>query len=39
EVYINRLRKKIDRAGFTPLIQTRRGSGYYLGVTSPPGEG
>lgn len=34
EVYINRLRKKIDRAGLTPLIQTRRGSGYYLGVTS-----
>jgi two-component system copper resistance phosphate regulon response regulator CusR len=39
EVYINRLRKKIDRAGFTPLIQTRRGSGYYLGVTSAGGEG
>jgi DNA-binding response OmpR family regulator len=39
EVYINRLRKKIDRSGFTPLIQTRRGSGYYLGVTSPGGEG
>jgi two-component system copper resistance phosphate regulon response regulator CusR len=39
EVYINRLRKKIDRAGFTPLIQTRRGSGYYLGVTSSGGEG
>ena len=34
EVYINRLRKKIDRAGVTPLIQTRRGSGYYLGLTS-----
>lgn len=32
EVYINRLRKKIDRVGFRPLIQTRRGSGYYLGV-------
>ena len=36
EVYINRLRKKIDRTGATPLIQTRRGSGYYLGVTSSP---
>jgi two-component system copper resistance phosphate regulon response regulator CusR len=32
EVYINRLRKKIDPAGATPLIQTRRGAGYYLGV-------
>jgi two-component system copper resistance phosphate regulon response regulator CusR len=39
EVYINRLRKKIDRSGFTPLIQTRRGSGYYLGVNSAPGGG
>lgn len=39
EVYINRLRKKIDRAGLRPLIQTRRGSGYYLGVTSEPPAG
>ena len=41
EVYINRLRKKIDRAGVAPVIQTRRGSGYYLGLTSPTlgGEG
>lgn len=39
EVYINRLRKKIDRTGPTPLIQTRRGSGYYLGVTSAPHSG
>ena len=41
EVYINRLRKKIDREGFTPLIQTRRGSGYYLGLapTLAGGEG
>lgn len=39
EVYINRLRKKIDRAGTTPLIQTRRGSGYYLGVTAAPSAG
>jgi two-component system copper resistance phosphate regulon response regulator CusR len=48
EVYINRLRKKIDVTGSRPLIQTRRGAGYYLGVTSlkpfasvegkPPGE-
>ena len=30
EVYINRLRKKIDVAGATPLIRNRRGSGYVL---------
>jgi DNA-binding response OmpR family regulator len=35
EVYINRLRKKIDTTGVSPLIQTRRGAGYYLGVASP----
>ncbi|MDQ2768738.1 MAG: response regulator transcription factor [Gemmatimonadota bacterium] len=34
EVYINRLRKKIDRPGSKPLIHTRRGSGYYLAVTA-----
>ena len=32
EVYINRLRKKVDDAGGTPLIHTRRGAGYLLGV-------
>jgi DNA-binding response OmpR family regulator len=32
EVYINRLRKKIDPAGRTPLIHTRRGAGYRLGL-------
>ena len=30
EVYINRLRKKVDDAGGTPLIHTRRGAGYLL---------
>jgi len=30
DVYINALRKKIDRAGRTPLIQTVRGVGYAL---------
>jgi two-component system copper resistance phosphate regulon response regulator CusR len=30
EVYINRLRKKIDGAGRLPLIQTRRGAGYFI---------
>jgi two-component system copper resistance phosphate regulon response regulator CusR len=31
EVYVNRLRKKID-AGRTPLLHTRRGSGYVLAL-------
>ena len=30
EVYINRLRKKVDDAGGMPLIHTRRGAGYLL---------
>jgi DNA-binding response OmpR family regulator len=30
EVYINRLRKKIDFAGAVPLLHTRRGAGYFL---------
>jgi len=30
EVYINRLRRKIDAASDTPLIHTRRGAGYML---------
>jgi DNA-binding response OmpR family regulator len=31
EVYINRLRRKIDEGTANPLLQTRRGSGYILG--------
>jgi DNA-binding response OmpR family regulator len=31
EVFINRLRKKIDTEGKTPLLHTRRGAGYILG--------
>jgi DNA-binding response OmpR family regulator len=31
EVYINRLRRKIDEGSTKPLLQTRRGSGYVLG--------
>ncbi len=31
EVYINRLRRKIDLPGHAPLIHTRRGAGYLLG--------
>lgn len=30
EVYVNRLRRKIDEGGTKPLLQTRRGSGYVL---------
>jgi DNA-binding response OmpR family regulator len=30
EVYINRLRRKIDRDGAAPLLETRRGAGYIL---------
>ncbi len=30
EVYINRLRKKIDHDGAVPLIHTRRGAGYIM---------
>jgi DNA-binding response OmpR family regulator len=31
EVYINRLRRKIDSTSKTPLLHTRRGAGYMLG--------
>lgn len=34
EVYINRLRRKLDTAGEEPLIHTRRGAGYMLGVAA-----
>jgi DNA-binding response OmpR family regulator len=34
DVYIGYLRKKIERAGKTPLIHTARGRGYFLGVPS-----
>ncbi len=34
EVYVNRLRRKIDSAGKTPLLQTRRGAGYCLVLPS-----
>ncbi len=36
EVYVNRLRKKVDRAGSIALLHTRRGAGYMLGVETPP---
>jgi two-component system copper resistance phosphate regulon response regulator CusR len=39
EVYINRLRRKVD-AGFSPsLIQTRRGAGYVLSDAEPDSAG
>lgn len=37
EVHMARLRKKIDEGHPTPLLHTRRGAGYLLGVT-PPGS-
>ena len=33
EVYVNRLRRKVDGPGEVPLIHTRRGAGYLLGPT------
>ena len=36
EVYINRLRRKVDLPGHAPLIHTRRGAGYLLGASSSP---
>jgi two-component system copper resistance phosphate regulon response regulator CusR len=33
EVYIQRLRRKVDLAGERRLIHTRRGEGYQLGGT------
>ncbi|MGH9494813.1 MAG: response regulator transcription factor [Candidatus Sulfotelmatobacter sp.] len=38
EVYINRLRRKIDGRGEKPLLHTRRGAGYVLGQNSNAGE-
>ncbi|HEY2163605.1 MAG TPA: response regulator transcription factor, partial [Gemmatimonadaceae bacterium] len=35
EVYINRLRKKIDDDGIPSYIQTRRGAGYMFDVPAP----
>jgi two-component system copper resistance phosphate regulon response regulator CusR len=35
EVYMNRLRGKIDREPWTPLLHTKRGAGYMLSATPP----
>src|SRR4029077_130193 len=32
EVYVNRLRRKIDLEGSKPLLHTRRGAGYFFGL-------
>jgi DNA-binding response OmpR family regulator len=32
EVYVNRLRRKIDAGSAKPLLHTRRGSGYFFGT-------
>jgi len=37
EVYVNRLRRKIDQPPAQPLIHTRRGAGYMLGSAEPSG--
>jgi len=36
EVYVNRLRKKVDEGHAVPLIQTRRGAGYLLAAPAAP---
>ena len=35
EVYVNRLRRKVDNNSAKPLIHTRRGAGYVLGPDDP----
>ena len=39
EVYVNRVRKKIDSGSAIPLLHTRRGSGYVLSAASESIEG
>jgi two-component system, OmpR family, copper resistance phosphate regulon response regulator CusR len=36
EVYVNRVRRKIDFASVKPLLHTRRGAGYFFGPASDP---
>jgi DNA-binding response OmpR family regulator len=35
DVYVGRLRRKVDAASETPLVHTRRGTGYLLSATAP----
>jgi DNA-binding response OmpR family regulator len=38
EVYVNRLRRKVDGPKDAPLLHTRRGSGYIFGASQGEGE-
>jgi DNA-binding response OmpR family regulator len=38
EVYVNRVRRKVDSGSTKPLLHTRRGSGYVLSDASEPSE-
>jgi DNA-binding response OmpR family regulator len=38
EVYVNRVRRKIDWVGAKPLLHTRRGAGYVLSLNETPAE-
>jgi two-component system copper resistance phosphate regulon response regulator CusR len=37
EVYVNRVRRKLDSGGGKPLLHTRRGAGYIFGVVGDTG--
>jgi len=39
EVYVNRVRRKIDGGAVKPLLHTRRGAGYVLSLSGGPVEG
>lgn len=39
EVYVNRVRRKVDSGSAKPLLHTRRGSGYMLAAGNESGEG
>jgi len=39
EVYVNRVRRKIDAGSAKPLLQTRRGAGYVLALAGAAGDG
>jgi DNA-binding response OmpR family regulator len=39
EVYMNRIRRKVDAGAAVPLLHTRRGAGYMLGASSEVAEG
>jgi len=36
EVYVNRVRRKIDAGSLKPLLHTRRGAGYFFGLAAEP---